>query len=211
MGEDRAAGRLDNFVDGAFAFALTLLVIAESNGGFDYDGLVAAMWRVPAFAAGFALIANFWYAHVGWRRAGGGSDARSVLLSLALVFTVLIYVHPVRVMTGTLTQMLTGEVPELSLRGLFTLYGIGFATMAALTAALYRHSARRGDLSPDGADGWVAWGVVAGSGVLSVLLAQLPYPWLVVAPWTYALLPIAVPLVVRRYRRRRLVEEPAPV
>jgi hypothetical protein len=157
-GEDRAAGRLDNFVDGAFAFALTLLVIAESSGTFGYGELVTAMWRIPAFAAGFALIANFWYAHVAWRRAGGRSDLGAVLLSLALVFCVLVYVQPVRVMTGTLTQFLTGgPIPRnFSLGGLFTLYGIGFAAMSGLLAALYRHSNRRGDLSPDARDGGVA-------------------------------------------------------
>jgi uncharacterized membrane protein len=90
VADDRAAGRLDNFVDGAFAFALTLLVIADGSEGFDYAHLVEAMWRVPAFAGGFALIANFWYAHVAWRRAGGASDTGAVLISLALVFTVLI-------------------------------------------------------------------------------------------------------------------------
>jgi uncharacterized membrane protein len=203
-GPERAAGRLDNFVDGAFAFALTLLVIAESSGSFGYGQLIQAMWRIPAFAAGFALIANFWFAHVSWRRAGGGSDTVAVLLSLALVFCVLVYVQPVRVMTGTLTQFLTGTpVPSaFSLRGLFTLYGIGFATMSGLTAALFWHSGRRGELDPDHREGAVAWGVVAGSGVLSTVLAQLPLPWLLIAPWCYAALPIAVPLAVGRSRRR---------
>jgi uncharacterized membrane protein len=212
MAEDRAAGRLDNFVDGAFAFALTLLVIAESSGGFGYGQLVAAMWRIPAFAAGFALIANFWFAHVSWRRAGGGSDAGAVLLSLALVFAVLVYVQPVRVMTGTLTQFLTGGPvpPGFSLAGLFTLYGLGFAVMSALTAALYAHSGRRGDLAPDSQDGALAWGLVAASGVLSTLLAQLPMPWLLIAPWCYATLPLIVPLAVRRARARRVAAADAP-
>lgn len=207
MDEDRAAGRLDNFVDGAFAFALTLLVIADGGGAFGYDQLVDAMRRVPAFAAGFALIANFWFAHVQWRRAGGASDSRSVLLSLALVFTVLIYVHPVRVMTGMLTDMFEGEGSALNLRGVFTLYGIGFAIMAGLTAALYAHGNRTHALDPRGQEGAVAWTVVAGAGVLSVLLAQLPFPWLIVAPWTYALLPVAVPFATRRKRRRLAAAE----
>lgn len=204
-GAERAAGRLDNFVDGAFAFALTLLVIAESSGGFGYGQLVEAVWRIPAFAAGFALIANFWFAHVSWRRAGGGSDTGAVLISLALVFCVLVYVQPVRVMTGTLTQLLTGgPVPRgFSLSGLFTLYGIGFAAMSALTAALYAHAIRRGEIGGDARDGAVAWSVVAGAGLLSVALAQLPMPWVIASPWSYALLPIAVPLALRQARRRR--------
>ncbi len=204
MGEDRAAGRLDNFVDGAFAFALTLLVIAGGDQGFGYGQLVEAMWRVPAFAAGFALIANFWYAHVQWRRAGGASDSGSVLLSLALVFTVLVYVHPVRVMTGMLTDFVSGKGSgALDFGGVFTLYGVGFTVMAGLTAALYAHSERRGDLDARGGDGKIAWSVATASGILSVLLAQLPFPWVFAAPWTYSLLPAAVPLALRARRRRR--------
>jgi hypothetical protein len=106
----------------------------------------------------------------------------------------------VRVLTDTVTQMLTGTLSPDGLRGIFTLYGIGFAAMAGLTAALYRHSARRDDLGEVRHGGQVAWTVVAAAGGLSVLLAQLPYPWLVIAPWTYALLPVAVPFALRRRR-----------
>ena len=59
--------RLQAFVDAAFAFAVTLLVIATGESiPRDSADLVAALKRVPAFAAGFALIAMFWYAHVQW-------------------------------------------------------------------------------------------------------------------------------------------------
>ncbi len=70
-----ADGRLDNFVDAAFAFALTLLVIAGAEPSFSYSDLIEGIKRVPAFAAGFALIGLFWFVHVSWRRAGGRNDS----------------------------------------------------------------------------------------------------------------------------------------
>ena len=56
--------RLETFADAAFAFAVTLLVV----GGGDFipatfDEMIQAMKQVPAFAASFANIMLFWYAH----------------------------------------------------------------------------------------------------------------------------------------------------
>ncbi len=83
--QDPATSRLDNFVDAAFAFALTLLGIAAAEPDFSYAVLLDAMRRIPVFAAGFALIGMFWFAHVSWRRAGGRHDTLSIVLSLMLV------------------------------------------------------------------------------------------------------------------------------
>ncbi len=118
-------GRLDNFVDAAFAFALTLLVIAGAEPSFSYSDLIEGIKRVPAFAAGFALIGLFWFAHVSWRRAGGRNDTLSTILSLALVFAVLVYVYPLRLMVFAFMGFLAGDgpIPGSSPQGLFTIYG----------------------------------------------------------------------------------------
>ena len=203
-GRDPATSRLDNFVDAAFAFALTLLVIAGAERGFDYAELIDSMRRIPAFIVGSALIGLFWFAHVGWRRAGGRNGALSVVLSLALVLTVLVYVHPMRLMAAAFVDFLgDGEVRQgFSPRGLFTIYGLGFGTMAALVWGLYARARSTGALAPADVDVPVIWALMAAAGMLSALLAQFDSTMLF-APWIYTLLSVAVPLALSLRRRGR--------
>ena len=51
--------RLDAFVDAAFAFAVSLLIIAGGEPLRSFDDLLHALMRIPAFLAGFALIVLF--------------------------------------------------------------------------------------------------------------------------------------------------------
>lgn len=201
--DDPATSRLDNFVDAAFAFALTLLVIAGGDGALDYPSLLDAMRRIPVFAAGFALIGLFWFAHVSWRRAGGRNDGVSVILSLALVFTVLVYVYPMRLMVFAFVELMAGRYAfDFSPTGLFTIYGLGFGTMAALVAGLFARGRSRGDIGERYVNVPLIWSVIAASGFASALLAQIPGLGYF-APWTYWLLPVAVPLATRLAARRR--------
>lgn len=67
-------GRSDVFVDGAFAFILTLLLIGgESVPGS--TGKLLALGGIPAFAACFFQIVFFWHGHVRWRRRRRVADA----------------------------------------------------------------------------------------------------------------------------------------
>ena len=54
--ERAESARLDNFVDGAFAFAITLLVISGADLPKDVAALEHAPRGIPAFAACFALL-----------------------------------------------------------------------------------------------------------------------------------------------------------
>src|SRR5690349_3614405 len=94
--------RLDAFVDAAFAFAVTLLVIGGGEPPGAYAELAAVMQRIPAFAVGFVLLGMFWHAHVRWRRLCGNGSFVAVLLSFALVFLVLVYVYPLRMMADSM-------------------------------------------------------------------------------------------------------------
>lgn len=201
--EDPATSRLDNFVDAAFAFALTMLVVAGAEPTFSYPDLLDAMRRIPAFAVGFALIGLFWFAHVSWRRAGGQNDGLSIILSLALVLAVLVYVYPMRLMTAAFVGFLTsGQVPSgISKQGLFTIYGVGFAAMAGLVWGLFAHARRSAQLAKGYNAAPAIWGLLALAGALSALLAQFQATMLL-APWVYASLSLAVPLVLRFHRSR---------
>ena len=103
------ATRLETFVDAAFAFALTMLVVSVDAIPQTYEQLVDAMKRVPAFAASFAILVMFWHGHYRWSRRFGVEDTGSVVLSLLLVFLVLVFLYPLRLMmSGALNSMSGG-------------------------------------------------------------------------------------------------------
>ncbi len=92
--------RLEAFVDAAFAFAVTMLVISVDSIPDSIQALVVALKSIPAFAVSFAMIAMFWSAHARWSRRYGLDDRASTVLSLVLVFLVMIYVYPLRLLFG---------------------------------------------------------------------------------------------------------------
>lgn len=148
----RNTTRLEAFVDAAFAFAVTLLVISVDAIPDSLDGLIAALKGVPAFAASFAMMAMFWSAHARWSRHYGLDDTVSTLLSLALVFLVLVYVYPLKMLFGTFFGWISDgwlPVPLREMRGyrdvvlMFVIYGTVFATLSMCLVGLYVHAWRQ--------------------------------------------------------------------
>jgi len=148
--------RLETFVDAAFAFALTLLVIFFETLPTTYDELREALRRVPTFVLCFVLLAMFWSAHNRWSRRFGLDDFASTVWSLGLVLVMLVYVYPLRMVVSSGLWLATGGfVPtELVLTGpdapydllwAFIIYGFGFGAMSSLLWLLNRHALRRAD------------------------------------------------------------------
>ena len=185
--EFRRTERIDNFVDAAFAFATTLLVISVGDPPTSLDELRQALLRTPAFAAGFALIALFWWQHHSYAALRPRRDGLSLLLSLAIVFVILVYVFPLRLlMESGLAFMSGGLLPGRDLvrsgedlRLLYGVYATGFIALGALYAALYRHAgvvlARDGEAERADRAFTVAGSclILAAAGLLSALLAAL--------------------------------------
>ncbi|HEX8193982.1 MAG TPA: TMEM175 family protein [Allosphingosinicella sp.] len=206
------AKRLDAFVDAAFAFAVTLLVIGGGAVPARYGDLARAMGYAPAFAIGFAFLAMFWHGHVRWRGYRSGDGALPVLISLVLVFLVLVYVYPLRLMSISLVEFIVRDIQTVRSSGevasLFALYGLGFMAMAGAMAALFATSlgcqddaeARRGV-----AGEIVIWLILAASGFISALLSTVSP---MAAPWVYSLIPVAIGLFVRRHNKPRFSEAP---
>ncbi|HEY6985678.1 MAG TPA: TMEM175 family protein [Rhodanobacteraceae bacterium] len=152
--------RVDAFVDAAFAFAVTLLVISIGHLPTSVADLVQAMRGVPAFAASFFVIGRLWQTHRNWSRHYGIEDAVATRLSLALVFMVLVYVYPLRLVAElTLAGISNGALSEVpveihsvaELRTLYVMFGVGYMLTALIFLALYRHAltlADRLELSP---------------------------------------------------------------
>ena len=142
--------RVEAFVDAAFAFAVTLLVIAVGNVPDTTDEMLAALRQVPAFACSFALIALFWFKHNQWSRRFGLDDTTTVLLSLLLVFQVLVYVYPLRMLFGGFAIWISGgwlsggfqPTRAADVAVMFMIYAVAWITMCLNILLLYLHAWR---------------------------------------------------------------------
>jgi uncharacterized membrane protein len=88
--------RIEVFSDAAFAFAVTMLVISLSTIPQNYHELLTAMHRIPSFAASFTVMMLIWITHRRWCQRFGLDDGVSTFLTLALIFVVLVYVYPLK-------------------------------------------------------------------------------------------------------------------
>ena len=179
--------RLDTFVDAAFAFAVTLLVISVDEVPGSYDEFMQALAQVPAFLACFVLLMLFWWGHHNWSRKFGLHDALSIVLSLALVALVLIYVYPLRLIFGAFFSNASGgalpsglDITQEQLADMFIVFGVGFSAMSGVLTALYlRADARHVRLMLNGRERYFArseaatWGILTATGLVSTLAALL--------------------------------------
>jgi hypothetical protein len=221
--------RLEAFVDAAFAFAVTLLVISFDRIPASSSELLEALKGIPAFAASFALIAMFWYAHNTWSRRYGLDDGRTAVLSLALVFQVLVYVYPLRILFGSCFAWLSaGWIPHEyriagpdDLRTMYLVYAAAWSLLGLNLWALYRHAwAQRLRLGLDReelvatAGELAAWWAVPATGLFSaglalVLLEPDQPNWVYGAPgMAYALMSLNGPL--ERWARGRKERDLGP-
>ena len=202
--------RLEAFVDAAFAFALTLLVISFDAVPQSFDELVTALRAVPAFLFAFSILAMFWIAHRNWSIRFGLDTTFATLVSLALIFVLLVYVYPLRAMASAATSALTnGWLPsnfyidgEDKVRGLFAIYGTGFFISNLCIVLLNVHALKSADslaLTPEERlltmHEILAWSIVGSTGLVSVLLAaSLPDRFLGLVGWSYMSLAVVMPM-----------------
>lgn len=228
------ATRMETFVDAAFAFALTLVVIAGNDIPASVDELVLAMKAVPAYAASFLLIMRCWSSHADWSRRYGLDDITSRRLSVLLVFLVLIFVYPMRMVFSSLFSALTlgylptsfsidsyGDVPAM-----FILFAVAFGLLGSVMAALYWHAWRQRDALDlslhERAQTLFAimnWAIVPAVSLLSLGLA-LAIPaneqsgaWLGLPGFVFFLLNVSAPVLQRvalRWQRRQAVHAGPP-
>ncbi len=210
--------RLETFCDAAFAFATTMLVISVGSIPRDLPELVTALKGAPAFAASFAQIMALWIAHRRWSRRYGLEDGSTTFWSLALIFVMLVYVYPLRLIFSTLFSWISGgRLPSEfvlhqadELPGLFIVYGLGFGAMSAVMALLYRRARTAGgELSLNAREVLLTtqqvtvWTVMAATGLASAAFAAVtPAGVGVWAGFVYSSLPVTMPLLARRYAKK---------
>jgi hypothetical protein len=220
--------RLEGFIDSAFAFAITLVVISTGHAPTSVSEMLQSLRGLPTFAACFLLIARFWASHRDWSRHYDLEDGTGVTLSLLLVFLVLIYVYPLHLLfaflfAGLSHSWLMDQNIDLrdpwQLRAAYVVYGVGFVAIALVFAQLFRHALKCGDEIGLNAEErvatqwraalWLCTGAVA---LLSVLLALLlPFDSIDAATASlpgevYILIFLVRPFLRRVYARRLLAQ-----
>lgn len=220
--------RLETFVDAAFAFSLTLLVISFNDLPDTVAELRVALRRVPTFVLCFVMLAMFWAAHNRWSRRFGLEDARAMLLSLAFVLVVLVYVYPLRMVISSFLSMLSGgwlpnelgfdpQHPVLDAQTAFVVYSLGFGLLSWIMWRLNVHAIKQPHPVPlDEMERYQAQSdigshrILTATAVLSLLASTVVLvfdlqagPWVGMAMWVYAPLSVVMPAYWTRRGRRQ--------
>jgi uncharacterized membrane protein len=143
--------RIETFVDAAFAFVFTMLVISIDEIPKSVPELLDLSQDIPAFLISATIIGLIWVAHTVWSRTFGLQDRATLYLSLGLVMLVLIFVYPIKLVVqlsigyfsqGALQQNL--EIMELSdIINLFIYFALGLMALCSILIALYQNSLRQ--------------------------------------------------------------------
>ncbi len=143
--------RLDTLVDAAFAFVLSMLVISQGKIPGNFSELVIGIKTIPALAMSFLVLMLFWLSHREWSRRFAIESKTSIILSMSLVFSLLIYVYPLRILFELMFNGLSdGYFPrsfnintENGFRGFFAFYAVGYLIMCTLTTCLQYSALKR--------------------------------------------------------------------
>lgn len=199
--------RIEAFSDAVFALSVTLLVVSTETPS-SYAELVGLLQVFPAFAAGFALIMLVWFFHFIHFRRYGLEDGTTMWLNLVLLFVVMYYAYPLKLMVAFLYQWVisdvataagTFELNVVSAGRLLAIYGVGFVLMYVILALLTLHALRlRDELELNEVEvvltrsQLVMHGIMVFVGTLSVALALLLSPFW--GGFAYMLLPVLHPI-----------------
>jgi hypothetical protein len=145
--------RLETFVDAAFAFAVTMMVISIGEIPKSVPDLLFALRKVPTMTVCFLVMMIFWSGHNRWSRRFGLDTGRTTALSLGLVLGVLVWIYPQRLVLGSaMSFMSAGWVPsEVELHSMgelmdgYLVYGLGFAWLSAMLLQLDREALAAAD------------------------------------------------------------------
>src|SRR4051812_13259571 len=212
--------RLETFIDAAFAFAISMLVIAAQQIPDNIVALLAAFKNVPTFICSIAVLGIFWRGHWLWSRRYGLEDRVSILISWAMIVTILIFIYPLKAIFGAMWYLLSsGQVgqpfslqlhtTEAQARTIFAIYAIGLIAISAEILLLnlrawqlrepLRLNARerlmtRGELT--------GWSIPVSVGIVSLVFSfTLPIEEIAWCGWVYFLM--AILLRVHKFLHNR--------
>ncbi|PKG43891.1 TMEM175 family protein [Psychroflexus sp. MES1-P1E] len=210
--------RLETFMDAAFAFAITMLVISVGTIPENYPELIISLKEIPACLCSFFIIMIFWFSHRTWSRRYGLEDKYTIVLSIGLIFILLVFMYPLRLIfsalfTGLSNGWLTSTFEVTSTReliGLYAIYGAGLFAMAGILFLLYlrafsqRNLLKLNQFEIDKTKSkFILLGIVSFTGFVAAILALILSETL--ASWsalTYLAIPVSAIFINRFYKKR---------
>jgi uncharacterized membrane protein len=161
---------MEAFADCVFGFGLTLLAV-QIEVPKRYDELLNDMRGLVVFGFCFAIFFGVWSRHYMFCRRFGLQDGTVRILTAAMLFVLLGYLYPLKYLASVFVTFIlkidvgwnlpASELAKIDIAQLFVIYGIGFAAVQLLFAALYAHAYRMRDklqldeLEASDARGWV--------------------------------------------------------
>ena len=190
------------FSDAVFAFAVTLLVVSLDVPR-TFAELKALTSGFVGFALSFAMIVMLWRTHTRFFKRFALDDTVTLWLNSILLFLVLFFVYPLKFLLtlvsswfvgpevfGGVRPMQSGDGPQLML-----LYGGGFFAMFGTFALMYLHALRKADEIGLAAEEQAQTRteaesllIIAGVGLLSVVVAYMPMPIAPISGFVYFLI-----------------------
>jgi uncharacterized membrane protein len=199
--------RLETFIDAAFAFSITMLVIAGSQVPDDVEALLRAFRNVPTFICSIAVLGIYWRGHWLWSRRYGLEDGVSILISWSMIVTILIFIYPLKAIFGAMWYLLSnGQVgqrfslhtTETQARTIFAIYALALIALSAeilllnLRAWQLREPLRlnaRERLMTGGE--LTGWSIPVSVGIVSLIFSfLLPIEQIAWCGWVYFLMTI---------------------
>jgi hypothetical protein len=213
--------RIEVFIDAAFAFAVTMLVISFDRIPQSFDEIIEAIKGIPAFIAAVAQLVWIWHTHSQWSERYGLRDAKTVALSTMLLIVVLIYIYPLRIMfSGFFWWVTRGYLPDTiefasrdELASMFIFLGCGFIAFCIVFMLMHRHARfRKNELRLNEFELYqtdtsaFVWGGSAVIGVISIVIAlTIPPQFMPFAGFVYFLLGVWIPLAINHRARTKSI------
>jgi len=203
--------RLETFIDAAFAFAISMLVIAAQQIPDTIQTLLAAFKNVPTFVCSIAVLGIFWRGHWLWSRRYGLEDGASILISWAMIVTILIFIYPLKAIFGAMWYFVSSRqvgqpfslhTTESQARTIFAIYALGLIAISAeilllnLRAWQLREPLRLNERETLVTCGELSgWSIPVSVGIVSLVSAlTLPVEQIQWSGWVYFSMIILVPL-----------------
>jgi uncharacterized membrane protein len=136
--------RVEAFSDVIFGFAISLLVVSL-EAPKSYAEMMTVLRGFLPFAFCFFIFIDIWFEHHDFYKRYAMHDRPTMVLNTVLLFVVLFYVYPLKYMSLLIVHAGHDELTIEQGVVLYTIYGIGFAAVFWLLAAMFTRAYMKRD------------------------------------------------------------------